>query len=80
MFGLAAAAFLGTVLWIIYLRFLLAKKAIDSQVEIDKYRLRLEYHTADVPGQLEYHKDMAADSAVIDGEFAPDLTQEDREP
>ena len=33
------AAFIG---WIIYLRYLLAKRAIDSQVEINKYRLRLE--------------------------------------
>lgn len=36
--------FLGLVIWIIYLRYLLAKKTIDRQAEIDKYRLQLEYH------------------------------------
>jgi hypothetical protein len=35
--------FLGLILWIIYLRYLLAKKAIDSHAEIDKYRLQLEF-------------------------------------
>jgi hypothetical protein len=36
------AVFAGVVIWIIYLRYLLAKKAIDSQTELSKYRLRLE--------------------------------------
>ncbi|MGD9384182.1 MAG: hypothetical protein PVH55_09040, partial [Desulfobacterales bacterium] len=31
--------FLGLVIWVIYLKYLLAKKAIDSHAEIDKYRL-----------------------------------------
>ena len=35
--------FLGLILWIIYLKYLLAKKAIDSHAEIDKYRLQLEF-------------------------------------
>ena len=34
---------LGLIIWIIYLKYLLAKKAIDSHAEIDKYRLQLEF-------------------------------------
>jgi len=36
--------FFGMIIWIIYLRYLLAKKAIESQAEVHKYRLQLEYH------------------------------------
>jgi len=47
--------FLGLVIWIIYLRYLLAKKAIDSHAEIDKYRLQLEFDQGNrYPLQLEY--------------------------
>ena len=37
------ALFVGVGLWIIYLRYLLAKKSIEGQTEIEKYRLELEY-------------------------------------
>ncbi len=37
-----AVVILGIALWIIYLRYLLAKKTIDSQTEIEKFRLQLE--------------------------------------
>jgi hypothetical protein len=33
----------GIGVWIVYLRYLLAKKSIDSQTEIEKHRLALEY-------------------------------------
>lgn len=47
--------FLGLIIWIIYLRYLLAKKAIDSHAEIDKYRLQLEFDQGNrYPLQLEY--------------------------
>lgn len=47
--------FLGMIVWIIYLRYLLAKKAIDSQTEVDKYRLQLEHQpNAAAPPQLEH--------------------------
>jgi hypothetical protein len=36
-----AVTILGIGLWIIYLRYLLAKRAIDSQTEIEKFRLQL---------------------------------------
>jgi hypothetical protein len=39
--------FLGLMVWIIYLKYLLAKKAIDSHAEIDKYRLQLEFEHGD---------------------------------
>ncbi|MBW2319166.1 MAG: hypothetical protein JRF24_10925 [Deltaproteobacteria bacterium] len=52
--GLAVFA---TVVWIIYLKFLLAKKTMDSQVEVDKYRMQLEYkHGAKSVPQLEHQK------------------------
>lgn len=41
--GLGAVV-LGVGLWIIYLRYLLAKKSIESQAEIEKHRLSLEYN------------------------------------
>jgi len=45
-------------IWVIYLRYLLARKTIESQVEIDKFRLQLEFKQyKDLPPQLEYHSD-----------------------
>lgn len=38
--GIAVVA---TGLWIVYLRYLLAKKSIESRIEIEKHRLELEY-------------------------------------
>ena len=41
-------------LWIVYLRYLLAKKSIESRTEIEKHRLALEYnHTRRMPLSLE---------------------------
>ncbi len=37
-----AGVFLGLVVWIIFLRFLLARRAIDAQADVEKYRLQLE--------------------------------------
>lgn len=34
--------FLALIVWVIYLRYLLARKTIESQVEVEKYRLQLE--------------------------------------
>ena len=45
-FFLGAAIFgFGLVAWIVYLRYLLARKTIESRVEVDKYRLQLEYQS-----------------------------------
>jgi hypothetical protein len=43
VFLAAVLVFLGVALWIIYLRYLLAKKSIESQTEVEKYRLELAY-------------------------------------
>jgi hypothetical protein len=39
-----AAVLIGFFIWIIYLRYLLARKTIESQTEVNKYRLALQYH------------------------------------
>lgn len=61
-----AVVFLGVFLWIVYLRYLLAKKAIETQAEVDKYRLQLEYTPKDATRQLAYHgeRENASDSSV----------------
>ena len=38
-----AVVLVGSILWVIYLRYLLARKSIESHKEVEKYRLRLEY-------------------------------------
>jgi hypothetical protein len=49
--------FFGLFIWIIYLRYLLAKKTIDRQAEIDKYRLQLEYdNVGKDPPRLTYEQ------------------------
>jgi hypothetical protein len=45
VFIIAAIVLVGIVLWIIYLRYLLAKKSIETQTEIEKLRLQLESQT-----------------------------------
>jgi hypothetical protein len=44
-----SGVFLSLGIWIIYLRFLLAKKAMDQQMETEKFRLELEYKTRTSP-------------------------------
>jgi hypothetical protein len=39
-----AGVFLALVVWVIYLRYLIAKKAVEQRAEVDKYRLQLEFH------------------------------------
>lgn len=55
-------------LWIIYLRYLLAKKSIQSQTDLQKHRISLEYHgAADQPLQLlEGPSDADSDQIIID--------------
>ena len=54
---------LGLFIWIIYLRYLLAKKTIERQAEIDKYRLQLEYDKIDDrPPQLTYEQKNTSDT------------------
>ncbi|OQX19726.1 MAG: hypothetical protein BWK80_36520 [Desulfobacteraceae bacterium IS3] len=61
---------LGFLIWVVYLRYLLAKKTIDSQTEIDKFRLQLEYkqYGGDMPLQLEYNqKDQSKKPGMLIG-------------
>jgi hypothetical protein len=62
----AALIFLGIVVWIIYLRYLLAKKTIDSQTEVEKFRLQLVADNS-VSRQLE-----CAESALLTNGFPMD--------
>ncbi len=53
----ASIIFLGVIIWVIYLRYLLAQKSIESRTEINKYRMQLEFKQNDsVPLQLEYEE------------------------
>jgi hypothetical protein len=65
---IGAAGFLALlVLWIVYLRYLLAKKSIESQVELDKYRLQLEWEQSNRPPlQLEYEAEAAPEGPTIE--------------
>ena len=57
--------FLGLVIWIVYLKYLLAKKAIDNQAEIDKYRLKLEFnHNNKYPLRLVHDQKETTDGSV----------------
>ena len=53
------------ILWIVYLRYLLAKKSIESQTEIQKHRLSLDYQSqSGLPLLLEEPSDEA--QGIID--------------
>ncbi|MEE4354878.1 MAG: hypothetical protein V2I97_00310 [Desulfococcaceae bacterium] len=53
-----AAALIGLFAWVIYLRYLLAKRSIDNQAELNKIRLELEYSRGIKPqARLEYHEE-----------------------
>ena len=58
--------FLGLIIWLIYLKYLLAKKTIESQTEIDKYRLQVEFsQDSKYPPQLEYNQKKTSDSLLV---------------
>lgn len=49
-----AVVFTGIVVWVIYLRYLLAKKTIETRAEVERYRLELAYtqNNGNPPDQL----------------------------
>jgi len=48
---------LGIIVWIIYLRYLLAKKAIESQTDVNKFRMELEMiKSGEMAPQIEYRE------------------------
>ena len=57
----AAAVCLGLLIWVIYLRYLLARKSIESRTDLEKHRLELEYRQG------------AADRQRLSHEHRPDL-------
>jgi hypothetical protein len=60
------AVFFGVLVWVIYLKFLLAKKTIESQTEVDKFRMQLEFkQSGDFPMQLEYNAGKANSGPLI---------------
>jgi hypothetical protein len=63
LIGLAA---FGLLLWIIYLKFLLAKKGMESQVELDKYRMKLEYkQNLQSQPQLEHKENVNGKTPLV---------------
>jgi len=69
----AAAIFLGLLIWMIYLRYLLARKSIESQTELEKHRLELAYqHGADPHHKLTYDENV--DQVTWEGEIIPEST------
>ncbi|AOY59145.1 MULTISPECIES: hypothetical protein [Desulfococcus] len=49
VFIAAGTVVVGLFVWIIYLRYLLAKRSIDNQAELEKARLQLEYRGGSAP-------------------------------
>lgn len=69
IFLFVGIVFFGLIIWTIYLRYLLAKKTIDNQVEIDKYRLQLEFgQNNKYPLQLDYNPEENSDRKLVLGE------------
>lgn len=52
VFVALAAVLLGLLIWIIYLRYLLARKSIESRTELEKHRLELAYKQGSDLGRL----------------------------
>ena len=73
----AAGIFIGLVVWIIFLRFLLARRTIDAQADVEKYRLQLE--------MMGGHRSVARLSASqnpqleLPGEPAPPSAEDDKD-
>jgi hypothetical protein len=62
-------AIFAVVVLIIYLKYLLAKKSMESQVEVDKYRMQLEYKgNGQVVRQLEDRTGKGDEGDVVDWE------------
>jgi len=65
----AVVVFVGIAMWIIFLRYLLAKKTIESRTEVDKYRTKLEIEQQFKERmQLEYNSGGQKDTPLVDWE------------
>ena len=70
-----ALIILGTGLWIIYLRYLLAKKAIDSQTEVEKFRLQLAAGIGQPTLQLAFPESVPSITAPADASAPSELSE-----
>ena len=68
-----AAISLVLLIWVIYLRYLLARKSIESRADLEKHRLELEFKHGTNTARLEHQQDQ---SRLVgwhsDGEDPPD--------
>ncbi len=56
----------GLIAWIVYLRYLLAKRNIDKQADLERERLQLEYkRESQTPLQLEYDPDEEKEPPLV---------------
>lgn len=62
----AVGILVAVALWIIYLRYLLAKKSIETRADVEKYRLQLEFQQKpDEPLQLEAPSGKASSKPLL---------------
>jgi hypothetical protein len=62
----AAVVFVGLIVWVVYLKYLLAKRGIDNQAEVEKMRLQLEYtRETGAPVQLTYNKEESEPALLV---------------
>ena len=67
----ATVVFLGLLIWVIYLRYLLARKSIESRTELEKHRLALAYrHGASSLEKLTHDENVAR--VTWEGEIIPE--------
>ncbi len=71
-FIVLAVVALGLLIWVIYLRYLLARKSIESRTELEKHRLELEYKHGQTPAALGHQ----ADTPHLVGWRAPEGTSD----
>jgi hypothetical protein len=72
-----SVVFVGMVVWVIYLRYLLAKKTIETQAEVNKYHLQLEMETKQkAPLELTYDSNESTETngdklnpEIVEGEW-----------
>ncbi|MEZ4529328.1 MAG: hypothetical protein R2941_25745 [Desulfobacterales bacterium] len=77
----AALVLVGLFAWIVYLRYLLAKRNIDNQSELEKIRLQLEYSRGVTPQpQLEYHHPRTEGTQLVTWEEKKDAENEEAVP
>ena len=73
LFIAVAAISLGLLIWVIYLRYLLARKSIESRTDLEKHRLELEYRHGNHPARLPHQQDQGRlVTWPAEGEASPD--------